>query len=174
MFHYVSEVVSEVLIGIAFWAVIGVIVILGMFGFTGGILPGFLIGSVFAALYFIHLSLNAETAVDMMDEKRAKNHTIVQYFLRLLVGAVIVFLSWKSGRINMLSLLAGFFTLKFGVYSRIVVHKIFQHFGKHLDVVSEEALEGARRWEEEEAAPRAARKAAREQENCSSADQNNI
>lgn len=162
MFHYVSEVVSEVVLGIVFWSIVGIAICFGIWGFRDGILIGFIIGSVMSVAYFIHLSLTAETAVDMMDDKGARNKTVVGYILRLVVGAAVIFLAWKSGKVNMLAVLGGLFTLKFGVYSRLPIHKIFQHFGKHMDTVSEEALEGARKWAEEEEAEKAAKRAAAE------------
>ncbi|MCI9068748.1 MAG: hypothetical protein HFI65_08835 [Lachnospiraceae bacterium] len=38
-------------------------------------------------------------------------------------------LAWWSGWFNMLAILAGFFTLKLGVYARPLIHKAFCHFG---------------------------------------------
>ncbi len=129
MIKYVGQVVREVLLGIGLWGLIGAGVILAVWGLSDGILYGFLLGVFLAAGYFIHMGVTLETSVDMMEEKSAKNHAVRAYLIRVLAGAVILVLAWKSGWFNMLAILAGLFTLKLGVYIRPFIHMAFCHFG---------------------------------------------
>lgn len=129
MIKYVGQVVREVLFGIGLWSLVGTMIILVVWGLSEGILYGFLLGVFLAAGYFIHMSITLETSVDMMEEKSAKNHALRAYLIRVAVGAAALVLAWWSGWFNMLAILAGFFTLKLGVYARPFIHKAFCHFG---------------------------------------------
>ncbi len=129
MIKYVGQVVREVLIGIGLWGLAGTAVILAVWGLAGGILYGFLLGVLLSVGYFIHMSITLETSVDMMEEKSAKNHAVRAYLIRVAAGGAVLVLAWWSGWFNMLAILAGFFTLKLGVYARPLIHKAFRHFG---------------------------------------------
>ena len=133
MIKYTGQVVREVLVGIGLWGLLGLVVVLIVWGLSGGVLSGFLLGILMAAAYFFHMSVTLETSVDMMEEKSAKNHAFRAYLIRVAVGAVVLVLAWKSGWFNMMAILAGLFTLKLGVYMRPFVHKAFCHFGKDAD-----------------------------------------
>lgn len=133
MIKYTAAVVREVLLGIALWGILGVILVLALWGLSDGILYGFLLGVLMAAAYFFHMSVTLETSVDMMEEKSAKNHAFRAYLIRVAIGAFILLFAWKSGWFNMLAILAGLFTLKFGVYTRPLIHKAFCRFGKRED-----------------------------------------
>ncbi|MCI8465987.1 MAG: hypothetical protein HFI63_09060 [Lachnospiraceae bacterium] len=129
MIKYVGQVVREVLLGIGLWGLLGTIIILVVWGLSEGILYGFLLGVLLSVGYFIHMSITLETSVDMMEEKSAKNHALRSYLIRVAAGAVALVLAWWSGWFHMLAILAGFFTLKLGVYVRPFIHKAFCHFG---------------------------------------------
>ena len=133
MIKYVGQVVREVLLGIGLWGIVGTAVILAAWGLSDGILYGFLLGVLLSVGYFIHMSITLETSMDMMEEKSAKNHALRSYLIRVAAGAVAFVLAWWSGWFNMLAILAGFFTLKLGVYARPLIHKAFCRFGSSKD-----------------------------------------
>ncbi len=130
----INPTMVELLIGIGFWAVIG-LVLIGVLYFTSvplesffndsifQIVLGFIIGIGFSVGTIIHMTLSVEKAMDM-GEDGALKHTRITYVVRMAALIVVFAIMLIFGIGNVFAMLFGFLSLKLSAYLQPITHKL--------------------------------------------------
>lgn len=124
IFKYSAQLLEEILMGIAFYGVMGELVILLFF--RSNLLSiglGFLVGVISTAVAMIQLTWTTEYAMDMNNANEARKHTIKMYLLRVLGFFIVILASYFTGILNMPALFIGMLGLKVGAYLQPFMHK---------------------------------------------------
>lgn len=83
------------------------------------ILKGFLFGGMIGILMFFLLARTMQKASEMAPA-RASKHATAQYFLRMVIYAVVIFIGLKADYLNSIAVIIGLLSIKFVIYFRQV------------------------------------------------------
>ncbi len=130
----INPTMVELLIGIGFWAVIGLVLICVLY-FTSvpleklfdasifQIVLGFIIGIGFSVGTIIHMTSSVEKAMDM-GEDGALKHTRITYVVRMAALIVVFAIMLIFGIGNIFAMLFGLLSLKLSAYLQPITHKL--------------------------------------------------
>lgn len=101
---------------------------------------GTVAGGLLASFMAVHMAASIDTAVDL-GEQGALQYTRKRYLIRTGVVLALVVVLYYTGRVNILTLLAGLFGLKPAAYLQPLLHRIFTGKGDQEEDESDSCAE---------------------------------
>lgn len=118
-----TKVASEVQIvtkGILIYDVAVILLLLVISKFSQGMLLGLIFGSIIAALNFRLLAITLEKAVTLPPGK-AQAYTGTRYMIRLLITAVVLFVSVKNPTLHIIGTALGLLSTQVVIFAKTLI-----------------------------------------------------
>lgn len=95
-------------------AIVSTLIIVIFFGLRVDLLLGLYLGTLISVLFFRLMYINALKAVEK-DARSSKRFTINNYFIRLILYGIILFVAYKNPNLNFYTTAIGFTMIKFSI-----------------------------------------------------------